>query len=470
MGKKQERRITSGSPGQTRRSAAPTDKQQATISISELLDDRTESAHFYEVNLEYREEPEAQAAAREDNSESEPKNGAGNGFFCATDSPKKWGCKNVFGLSVSYLLVFSVFLGLQNLQSSINPGGLGLASLAVLYASFIVAGFVTPAIVKVLGTKYSLLLGFICHLVYTLTNYYPDWYTLIPSSILIGFASAPLWAAAHTHITKVAVEIAPALRKDLALVISKFTGILFFFFQLAQLPGNLASSLILFPYSNNDTLSNTSVLRNASPTVPGPPSNELCNYLETTTIDTKYLYALVSLYVAFIVVGIVILFFAVDRLPSDNQFFSAEKKFHLYLKEPLIELLQLLKDWRMVMITPMAIFSGMEMAFAFGSFTEIYISECFGTYQVGFTIIALGLSSAVVSIAYGRVIKIIPRFAFVLLGAAVNVILLVLLFVWERVPSYGVIFAFAIGWGAADAVWNNVLCSKLSWYIPPRLS
>ena len=93
---------------------------------------------------------------------------------------------------------------------------------------------------------------------------------------------------------------------------------------------------------------------------------------------------------------------------------------------------------------------------------QIYISECFGTYQIGFTVIALGLSSAVVSIAYGRVIKIIPRFTIVLLGAAVNVTLLVFLFIWERVPSYGVIFIFAIGWGAADAVWHNVLCSKLS--------
>ena len=382
MGKKQERRVPSGSPGQTRHSTAPTQKQKVTIqsiSISELLEDRTENARFSEVSLadpEHRVEPRFQAVKGED-SELEPKNDTG---LCKTDSSqKKWGYKNVIGLSVSYFLVFSVFLGLQNLQSSINSTeerqGLGLASLAVLYACFFVAGFVTPAIVKLLGTKYSLLLGFICHLVYTLTNYYPSWYTLIPSSVLIGFASGPIWAAAHTHITKVAVEIAPALRKDLALLISRFTGILFFFFQFAQLPGNLASSLILYPYSNDDTLANTSALdveRNASSTIPGPPSNELCNYLnETTPIETKYLYALVSVYAVFIVVGIVILFFAVDRLPSDNELFSKEKKFHLYLRKPFIELLRLLKDWKMVLIAPMAIFSGMEMAFAFGSFTEV---------------------------------------------------------------------------------------------------
>lgn len=80
---------------------------------------------------------------------------------------------------------------------------------------------------------------------------------------------------------------------------------------------------------------------------------------------------------------------------------------------------------------------------------------------MGFTLIALGLSSATVSITYGKVVKCIPRFIIVLLGAAINVILLVFLFVWERVPSYEVIFAFAVGWGAADAVCHNVSCSRL---------
>ena len=305
-----------------------------------------------------------------------------------TNDPKNWGYKNILGLSVTFLIVFSVFLGLQNLQSSINSAeGLGLASLATLYATFILAGFVTPAIVKMLGTKYCLLVGFICHLVYTLTNYYPSWYTLIPSSILIGFASAPLWAAASTHITKVSIEIAPDLRKDTALVISRSTGIFFSFFQLAQLPGNLLSSLILFPYANQNHLANTSETwngtaeRNVTSTVP----SKLCNYhlqlrsnisIETATISRTYLYALVSVYTGLVMVGILILLIFVDRLPTDNQHVSTKKKVHLYIKKPFFELLQVIKDWRMLMITPMAIFSGMEMAFAFGSFTEVSFYLC----------------------------------------------------------------------------------------------
>ena len=45
------------------------------------------------------------------------------------DYPRRWGYRNVFGLSIAFVVVFCAFIGLQNLQSSINAeGGLGLAS------------------------------------------------------------------------------------------------------------------------------------------------------------------------------------------------------------------------------------------------------------------------------------------------------------------------------------------------------
>lgn len=99
------------------------------------------------------------------------------------------------------------------------------------------------------------------------------------------------------------------------------------------------------------------------------------------------------------------------------------------------------------------------------SYIDLYVGVVWnvpsGVHSVNFTLIALGLSSATVSIAYGKVVKCFPQFVVVLLGAAIDVILLVFLFVWDRVPSYEVIFAFAIGWGVADAVWHNVSCSRL---------
>ena len=118
---------------------------------------------------------------------------------------------------------------------------------------FILSGFITPGFLKLFGTKYSLLFDCIlCHLIYNLSNYYPSWYTLVPASILIEFAAGPIWAAAISHVAQVAVTAAQSLGKKQDYLISKFTGIFFFFFQFSQVPGNIASSLILFPYGNDN--------------------------------------------------------------------------------------------------------------------------------------------------------------------------------------------------------------------------
>ena len=314
----------------------------------------------------------------------------GDGPFCHSESSKKgsftppsgpenidsrrkskrWAYKNVYGLSLAYVVLFTAFVGLQNLQSSINSaGGLGLVTLSLLYAVFIVAGFVTPGFLKLFGTKYSLLFGFVCHLIYTLANYHPIWYTLVPGSLLIGFASAPIWAAASTHLAKVAVTVAPSLGKKQDYLISKFTGVFFFFFQFSQVPGNLASSLILFPYSEDVAVDLDSVtIFNISNET---SKSEACDIITSQSFDIKYLYILVSVYVVFIVTSIVLLLVFVDHLPTSNSFFTTEKKLELYLKKPLVELLKVLTDVKMVLIAPMVVYNGMELAFAFGTFTEV---------------------------------------------------------------------------------------------------
>ena len=49
--------------------------------------------------------------------------------------------KNLLLISLAFLFVFTAFQALSNLQSSINcDEGLGLASLAAIYATLIVSG------------------------------------------------------------------------------------------------------------------------------------------------------------------------------------------------------------------------------------------------------------------------------------------------------------------------------------------
>ena len=68
-------------------------------------------------------------------------------------------------------------------------------------------------------------------LIYTLSNFYPHWYTLIPGSICLGLALGPLWASLNVHITTVAIRFAPNLNETPGYVVALFTGIHTFFIK-----------------------------------------------------------------------------------------------------------------------------------------------------------------------------------------------------------------------------------------------
>jgi len=270
---------------------------------------------------------------------------------------KGWVSRNVYGVSVSMVMVFTAFVGLQNLQSTINSDdGLGVISLSVLYGMFALVSPLTPIILRIFGTKYALLIGYVCHLIYTLTNFVPSWYTLIPSSVILGLASAPIWAAVGSHFAEIAIIASSTFKQEQSHLISEFTAIFFFVFQFSQLPGNIVSSLTLFPYNNNTT------------------PNLSCIYLEDSPTEVPTLfYALVAAYTIFISIGIGILLFTVSKVKMVRHYNETESDSWLvmYVKLPMLELLNVISNWRMIMLLPMALYIGLEMGFSYGTFTKV---------------------------------------------------------------------------------------------------
>ena len=101
---------------------------------------------------------------------------------------KKSIIKNLLIVSSAFLLLFTAFQSLSNLQSSLNKDeGLGLASLSVIYAALIVSCmFVPPLVINKLGCKWTIAASMVCYCTYTIANLYSSWYTLIPASLLLG--------------------------------------------------------------------------------------------------------------------------------------------------------------------------------------------------------------------------------------------------------------------------------------------
>ena len=96
--------------------------------------------------------------------------------------------KNIIVVSLGFLFLFTAFQALQNLQSSIHTDErLGLASLSVIYAALMISCmFVPPIAIGSLGCKYTIMVSMAGYLVYTIANFYPRWWTLIPASVILG--------------------------------------------------------------------------------------------------------------------------------------------------------------------------------------------------------------------------------------------------------------------------------------------
>ena len=70
--------------------------------------------------------------------------------------------------------------------------------------------------------------------------------------------------------------------------------------------------------------------------------------------------------------------------------------------------------------------------------------------------VAYGVCDAVCSFAFGYIIKLVGRVPIFLLGAVVNVAVVITFFVWSPNPEEPIMFYALAGlWGVADAVWQT---------------
>lgn len=160
--------------------------------------------------------------------------------------------KNALIQSFGYFLVFLSFFSLRNLQSSLNSdNGLGLVSLAGLYAGFCTAGIIASLITERLGAKWTLAGAMGTHVVYVAANFYPSSYTLIPASVLVGFGLTVMWTAQGTYMTEIGNEYSETTKKDSTHVMTKLYAIFFMIWQCSNILGNLVTSLVLSPVASS---------------------------------------------------------------------------------------------------------------------------------------------------------------------------------------------------------------------------
>ena len=301
--------------------------------------------------------------------------GAGGSKFkesLTVSSAKRYAYRNVYGVGAELLLHSSALIGLIVLQSSLNAL-LGLISLVAYFAASNVVGILSVGLIAVFGTKNNLIIVSCLVLLYCLCNYHAAWYTLIPGALLGGIANGTKWASIPAHIKGIVERVAPILEKDEQYLIGKYTGIVFFFYYLSFIPGNLASSLLLYPYNYNasDVLPTYSDAEFSGSANMSFDENPICKEVDPESVGKIFFYSLLSVYAVFIVASILILIFCVDRLETENRFFCSEQKLQLYLKKPLSELLGTLKKKMTILAIPVLFGSGVIPSFAYGTLTKV---------------------------------------------------------------------------------------------------
>ena len=269
--------------------------------------------------------------------------------------------ENMIGLCASNILAFGSFLGIISLESSINPeSGLGLVAAATPYLILIATGFLAPAALKLLGSKISIIVGYIGFLVFTLANYYPHWITLIVGSIITGLLYNIAVVSLYDHASTVARTYFKSLKETQENAMYLYTSFIALSVEFSIIFGNLSSSIVLLITSDttgHDIEESNKIICN----------NTEAGQLKDSNITIYYI--LVTVYVLFNVLAIVTVILLLDYFSvSDN--IKITLSFKEYLIAPMCETIESLLNWRMLLLVPLFILEGMLMGFINGLFTK----------------------------------------------------------------------------------------------------
>ncbi|XP_037591858.1 protein unc-93 homolog A [Cebus imitator] len=328
--------------------------------------------------------------------------------------------RNVLVVSFGFLLLFTAYGGLQSLQSSLySEEGLGVTALSTLYGGMLLSSmFLPPLLIQRLGCKGTILLSMCGYVAFSVGNFFASWYTLIPTSILLGLGAAPLWSAQCTYLTVMGNTHAEKAGKRGKDVVNQYFGIFFLIFQSSGVWGNLISSLV-FGQSPSQGSGVLAVLMIAA-------------FLEPI---------------------------------RDLQRQSGGEKKSPPFWSTLLSTFKLYRDQRMCLLILLPLYSGLQQGFLSGEYTRSYVTCALGIQFVGYVMICFSAADALCSVLYGKVSQYTGRAALYVLGAVTQLSCMIALLLWRpRADQLAVFFVFSGLWGVADAVWqtqNNALYGVL---------
>ncbi|XP_027001828.2 protein unc-93 homolog B1 [Tachysurus fulvidraco] len=397
--------------------------------------------------------------------------------------------KNVLGASCGAMIVYSVYLGLLQMQlilhydetyREVKYGSLSLQDidnrvLMGINVTPVVGLLYTPVLIRFLGTKWMMFLASGIYALFVSTNYWERHYTLVPSAVAIGVAIVPLWASLGNYITRMAqqyyeyvnykeehVQEQKRLPKGAChKYVIIFQSIFYIFFHLsfvfAEFPMVFFLNNFLSIY--NHTLHNVNHCgADSSGVIDGFNNTVLSNLPRSSNLIIA---ESVLMGAAFIAMIIFLAMCGAAYRPTeeiDLRSIGWGNIFQLPFKH--------LRDYRLRLLCPFFVYSGFEVLFAIKGLILSYGVCAVGLENLWPLVMVYGLSSSVCSTLSLLLLQPrLPRPVVLLGGAAVHLILLVALMCWsskprapEQLPQLLVLVAL---WGLGTALNKTGLSTLL---------
>jgi hypothetical protein len=217
------------------------------------------------------------------------------------------------------VVVFSGFIGIQNLQSTLNnESGRGVISLAIIYGCFVISSFFAPSFIGVLTAKGCVIICCISHVVYAACNIYPLVWALLSASVFVGLTSGSLWTSQGMYISQCAISFSQIKNVPMKRVFGKFHGIFYFTFAFPKVVGNSLSSIILMQGHYN--VYNHSITNASESGRIKMCGAELCPEMTTTQVsvvspDPLTVRILMAAFTTLSIIGLIMCIFLLPPLP-----------------------------------------------------------------------------------------------------------------------------------------------------------
>ncbi|XP_054009390.1 UNC93-like protein isoform X1 [Hylaeus anthracinus] len=367
--------------------------------------------------------------------------------------------RNILVIGAAFMVNFTAFMGATNLQSSINADqSLGTFTLASIYGSLIFSNIFLPTlIISLLGCKWTISLCILTYVPFMAAQFYPKFYTMIPAGLLLGIGAGPLWCAKCTYLTVAAEAFSTLSDVTADVLVTRFFGVFFMFYQMAQVWGNLISSAVL-SYAMDEVPANVTVL-NSSVVAEACGAN-FCGATsggaESPAIERppeERIHLISSIYLVCMIVASLIVAFGVDSLSRYNRGRSGSGTGLSGIKL-LAVTLKLLKEKSQLLILPIIIFIGAEQAFLFADYNASFVSCAWGISNIGYVMICFGITNAVAALGAGSLMKLTGRKPLMIFAFCLHMGILVFLLQWKPTPNQTATFFLMSGlWGICDSMW-----------------